>query len=179
LPDRNRGWHDPSVGVDGFWRRVELAAVVGLDLSELRKLVPYWFDDDYRQLAEAQIVVGAENTGALISELLRLGAGNGPDAEAAWLAVDGADGLDDITYAVGVLTPEKVAKVAEFLARVDPAAWMQQFRPQLADYCRELGHVAPFDDQWAEVVVTDTKELTQLFRLAAAAGEVVVVGVWA
>jgi hypothetical protein len=179
VAEHHEDWHDPPVGVYVFWRRVELDAVVGLDLSELRKLVPHWFDDDYQQKAEARIVVGAENTGALISKLLRLGADNGPDAEAAWLALDGADGLDDKTYMVGVLTPEKVAKVAEFLSRVDPAAWMQQFRPRLANYCRELGHVASFDDEWADSVVADTNELTELFGLAAAAGEVVIVGVWA
>jgi hypothetical protein len=174
LCDHDDDRHDVPVSADTFWRRVDPGAVHGLDPAELRKLVPYWFDDRFQQERSARIVVGAEDTGALISELLRLGAGDGPDAEAAWLAIDGAAGFGDDDM-VGILAPEQVAKAAEFLSRAQPAAWMQQFGPELAAAAREMGYHRPFDEEWAQTVVADTEELMELFRLAAASGEAVIV----
>ncbi|MEV5764980.1 DUF1877 family protein [Micromonospora sp. NPDC052213] len=162
------------MSVDMFWRRVDPGVVQGLEPAELRTLVPYWYDDRFQQETTARITVGAEDTGALIGELLRLGAGDGPDAYGAWLAVDGADGLGG-DHMVGVLTPEEVAKATEFLSRAEPAALMQQLRPKLAVAAREMGYKRAFDDEWAQTVVADTQDLTELFRLAGAAGEAVIV----
>jgi hypothetical protein len=165
--------HDLPVSVDTFWRRTDPNAVQGLDPPKLRTLVPHWFDDRFRDEAKARITVGAEDTGALIGELLRLGADNAHDAETAWLAVS-PEGLDE-DYMVGVLTPDEVARVAEFLSHAHPAAWMQQFRPKLAVAAREMGYQRPFDDEWAQTVVTDLEELAEMFRFAAAAAEAVIV----
>jgi hypothetical protein len=162
------------MSVDTFWRRVNPSVLDGLDPPELRKLVPYWFDDAYEPEAAARITVGAEDTGALLLELLRLGAGDGPDAEAAYLAGESPEGHDD-EYMIDVIAPGDVVKVAEFLSRATPAAWMEQYRSQLAVAAHELGYHRPFDDAWAQTVVTDTEELTELFTLAAAAAEAVII----
>ncbi len=159
--------------VDTYWRRGDPDAVQGLDPSELRELVPWYFDERFQQEVKARITVLAKDTGMLICILLRLGADNDPDDYAAWLAVEGADGVEDDEM-IGVLKPEEVVVVAEFLSRADPAAWMQQFRPTLA-IAAQRSYEQPFDDQWAQAVVDDTKELTELFGLAAAAGEAVTV----
>jgi hypothetical protein len=165
--------HDLPMTVDHYWRRVDSDAVQGLDPPGLRELVPFWFDDRCQQEIRARITVFVEDAGALIGGLLRFGAGNDSDDYAAWLSVSGADGVesDDI----GVLTPEEVVKVAEFLSRADPEAWIQQFWIKLAIGVQEMGYQRPFDDEWAQAVVTGVRELTNLFSLAAAAGQSVIV----
>jgi hypothetical protein len=168
------GLHDLLMTVDTYWRRVDPDAVQGLEPPELRALVPFHYDDRFQPEMKAHTTVLAEDTGSLICRLLRLGADNDADDYAAWLAVRGADGVGD-DQMIGVLTPEEVIVVAEFLSGADPAAWMQQFRAHLAVLVQKLGYRRPFDDEWARTVVADTKELTALFGLAAAAGEAVIV----
>lgn len=165
---------DHPVSVDYFWRRVEPGAVQGLEPLELRELVPYWYDDRFKQEVQARITVATEDSGALIGALLRLGARDPSDDHAAWLAVDGADGLEDDEM-IGLLAPDEVAKVAEFLSRADPEDWMRRFRPDLAEIVGELGYRRPFDDHWAQHVVEGAQELTKLFGLAAAEGEAIIV----
>ena len=136
--------------------------------------MPFHDDDRFPPEMKAHLTVLAEDTGSLICGLLRRGADNDADDYAAWLAVQGADGVGD-DQMIGVLTPEEVVLVAEFLSRADPAAWIQQFRADLAVLVQELGYRRPFDDEWARTLVGDTTELTALFGLAAAAGEAVIV----
>lgn len=142
----------------------------GLEPLELRALVPYSGEDDRLQAelaARITVAAGGDNA-RLISSLLRAGArlaSDGFDADdyAAWLAVDGAEGLDGEEM-IGVLAPDEVAKVAEFLSRARPEEWMRELEPDFAD---------------AEGVVFGTRELLELYGLAAAAGEAVIVMVFA
>jgi len=190
------------VSVDTFWRRVDPRGMRGLDAGQLKELVPDWFDDRFERESAAGITLGVEDTGGLIDALLRLGAGDGPDAEAADLPVNGAfstdtdtdtdededeadededdedwdddeDGIED--ELVGVLDPEQVQTAAAFLARARPAAWVREFRDELAEAARDLGYRRPFDDAWTRTLVQDTEQLTALFARAAAAGEAIIV----
>jgi hypothetical protein len=165
---------DQPVGVDYYWRRTDPESVRDLEPLELRPLVPYWFDDRFGPETEARITVRAVDTGALIGRLLRLGAADDSDDYSAWLATDGADGLDG-HYMIGVLRPDDVSRITEFLSRVQPEAWMAESRPTLAEVASDLGCRTPFDDDWAQSVVWGIKELTELFTLADAAGEAVIV----
>lgn len=162
------------VSVEYYWRRTDPDAVLGLEPLESRKLVPRWFDDSFPRETEARITVRAVDNGPLIGILLRLGAADDSDDYSAWLAVSGADGLDG-DYMIGVLEPGDVSRIAEFLSRAQPEAWMAEFRPTLAEVVGESGYQPPFDDEWAQSVVGDIKELMELFALAASAGEAVIV----
>ena len=44
-------------------------------------MVPYWFHEEFRTQSAQGIVIGAEDTGELVDELLRLSAGDGPMAD--------------------------------------------------------------------------------------------------
>jgi len=145
-----------------------------LEPLELRALVPYSGERDRLEAeSAARITVVAEgDNGRLIGSLLRAGArltsedsarDVASDDYAAWLAVSGAEGLDGEEM-IGVLAPDEVAKVAEFLSRAQPEEWMEQLEPDFAE---------------AESVVSDTRELMELYGLAAAAGEAVIVMVFA
>ncbi len=41
------------MSVDWFWRRIAASEVADADTARLAELVPYWFDEDYEDLAEA------------------------------------------------------------------------------------------------------------------------------
>jgi hypothetical protein len=70
------------MGVDYFWKRVPGETIGGTTPKDLADLVPYWFDDNFARQQEARLLVGAEDTGALITALLCMGA-TGTDWEAA------------------------------------------------------------------------------------------------
>ncbi|WP_433610221.1 hypothetical protein ACQP2P_40560 [Dactylosporangium sp. CA-139114] len=164
------------MGADFFWRRVMPDIVQGLDAASLQALVPWWLDERFQREVEAGLTVGVENIAELIGELLRLGAGTGPDAAAARLAVAGADGLRDSYHMVGVLPPEQVATVAEFLSRAQPAVWVKQFQEEMSTAADDVGLSGHIDGDWAQLV-QDTEELARVFGLAAEAGEAIVVRV--
>jgi hypothetical protein len=160
--------------VDSYWRRVDPEAVRDLDPPELRDFVPFYFDDRFVVEVQSRTTVMGRDTGSLLCGLLRLGADDDADDYAAWLAVRGADGVEGDAL-IGVLPPEEVVVVAEFLARIDPVAWMRRFRADLAAGADAMGYQHPFDDARAEAVVTDAQDVAALFGLAAAAGEAVIV----
>jgi Domain of unknown function (DUF1877) len=164
-----------GVAVDFFWRRVRAAEVRDLDAQGLRVLMPYWFDERFKQEREAGVMLGVEDTGELMHVLFTLGAGDGPDAEAAAIPVGSAPGLDDDM--IGVLAPEKVQAAATFLATAPIGEWVKQYRDDLAIQVRQWGFRRPFDDEWANTLIEDAQALTGLFQRAAAAQESVIVAV--
>jgi hypothetical protein len=163
-----------GVAVDFFWRRVPAAQVRDLDARGLGLLMPYWFDERFKQEREAGVVLGVEDTGELMHVLFMLGAGDGPDAGAAAIPVEGAPGLDDDM--IGVLAPEQV-QAAAFLSRAPIGEWVKQYRGDLASQLRQSGFHRPFDDEWANTLIEDAQALTGLLQRAAAAQEAVIVAV--
>jgi hypothetical protein len=163
------------VAVDFFWRRANAADVQNLDPEELGNLMPYWFDDRFKQEKAAGITLAVEDTGELIRALLVLGAGDGPDAGAATIPVEGAPGLDEDM--IGVLTPEQVEVAAAFLSQAPIETWVQQYRDRLASAMREWGFEHPLGDEWASTLVEDARNLAVLFEQAASHGEAMIVGV--
>jgi hypothetical protein len=163
-----------GVAVDFFWRRAKAADVRDLGAQELGELMPYWFDDRFKQEREAGVTLGVEDTGDLMHVLFMLGAGDGPDAEAAAVPVGSAPGLEDDM--IGVLAPDQVQAAAAFLSRAPIGDWVMQYRDDLASQVRQWGFNRPFDE-WANTLVDDARALTGLFQRAAAAQEAVIVAV--
>jgi Domain of unknown function (DUF1877) len=163
------------VAVDFFWRRAKAADVQGLDSAELGALMPYWFDDRFKQEREAGTILGVEDTGELIHVLFVHGAGGGPDVEAARIPVQGAPGLEEDM--IGVLTPEQVQVAAAFLSHAPIEDWVQQYRDHLANAVRDWGFRRPFDDEWASTLLEDARDLAVLFERAASNGEAMIVAV--
>lgn len=161
------------MGVDYFWKRVPGETIGGATPKDLADLVPYWFDDNFARQHEARLLVGAEDTGALIEALLGLGA-TGTDWEAAARAFSGSPANWDDSWMVGTLNTDMVGLVAEFLTAVPVDTWAARHRTDLADYAAKLGYHRPFDDDWAKQVVSDTRELTGLFQAAATARETII-----
>jgi hypothetical protein len=90
-----------------------------LEPLELRALVPYEGQGDRRrqEVAERITVFAVSDNGWLIGALLREGArlGSGDHASddyAAWLAVNGAEGLDGEDM-IGVLAPDEDARAGK------------------------------------------------------------------
>lgn len=164
-----------GVAVDFFWRRAKAAEVRDLDARGLGALMPYWFDERFKQERDAGVTLGVEDTGDLMHALFMLGAGDGPDAEAAAIPVGGAPGLEDDM--IGVLAPEQVQAAANFLSRAPIGEWVGQHREDLASQVRQWGLGRPFDEDWANIVIEDAQALTALFERAAAAQEAVIVAV--
>lgn len=161
------------MGVDYFWKRVPVETVAGSTPKDLAGLVPYWFDDDFTCQQEAQLLVGADDTGALIEALLGLGAAGTPWEPAAKAFASSPADWDDHRM-VGTHDVETVVLVAEFLTAAPADTWAAQHRNDLTEYARELGYHRPFDDDWAEQVVSDVRELAALFKAAADAREAVI-----
>jgi hypothetical protein len=157
------------VSVDHFWKRVPAEQLTGCDPEELTELVPYWFDDEFREQRDAGLVVGAEDTGALVAALLRLG---GADDGGLWPVTSGPADWDD-HWMVGTIDADEVGVIAAALAGAPLRQWAASRRDDLAAAARSLGY-RPFDDEWAAQVVQDTEDLTALFVAAAADGEAVV-----
>ena len=59
------------MGVDSFWKRVPEEAIIGCGPEELRALVPHWFDDRFKIERDQGVLVGGEDTGALINAIHR------------------------------------------------------------------------------------------------------------
>lgn len=70
-----------------------------------------------------------------------------------------------------------VGLTTDLLAAAPVDRWAAHHRTDLAEYARELGYHRPFDDDWAEQVVRDIRELAGLFRAAVAAREAVILKV--
>jgi uncharacterized protein with von Willebrand factor type A (vWA) domain len=157
------------MGVDMFWRRVPITALDSMTPAEIGDLVPYWHDDRFAAERDAGLLVGVEDTHDLIHALLTLGAGDGPDAEAAALPVYGDPHREkELAPMIYLLHPEQVRAAAEFMAGAPLAEWMERHRAALAVEVAELGYRRPFDDEWAARVLADAEELAGLFRRAAA-----------
>lgn len=161
------------MGVDYFWKRVPGETIGGATPKDLADLVPYWFDDNFARQHEARLLVGAEDTGALIEALLGLGA-TGTAWEAAARAFSGSPANWDDSWMVGTLNTDMVGLVAEFLTAVPVDTWAARHRTDLADYAAKLGYHRPFDDDWAKQVLSDIRELTGLFQAAATARETII-----
>ena len=161
------------MGVDMFWRRVPVSALASMSPAEIAELVPYWHDDRFGQERAAGLLVGVEDTHDLIHSLFTLGAGDGPDADAAALPVYGDPHREEeLAPMVYLLQPEQVRAAAEFLTDAPLAQWLEQHRTALAAEAAELGH--PFDDEWAARVLADAQALADLFRSAAEQDDAVV-----
>lgn len=161
------------MSVEYFWKRVPVTALTGAAPKEIADLVPYWFDDDYDTQRDAGLVVGAEDTGALICALLGLGSsGTSWDQAARWLVSEPVDWDDD--WMTGTIDADAVHLVAGFLAEAPVETWAREHHTALVAYAAELGYQRPFDEEWAEQVVAEVHELRALFGAAATAGEAVV-----
>jgi hypothetical protein len=161
------------MGVDYFWKRVPVETVGGTTPKELAELVPYWFDEDFTGQRDARLVVGAEDTGALVEALIGMGAAGTTWEPAARAFCSPLADWDDYRM-VGTVDTETVSLVADLLATAPVDTWAAQHRADLAEYVRELGYHRPFDDEWAEQVVVDIRELAELFRAAATAREAII-----
>ena len=51
------------MAVDFFWRRAKAADVRDLGPRELGDLMPYWFDERFKQERKAGVILGVEDTG--------------------------------------------------------------------------------------------------------------------
>jgi hypothetical protein len=164
-----------SVSVDFFWRRVDAATAQDLDATELRGLMPHWFDEQFATERDAGRMIGVADTADLIHILLVLGAGDGPHAAISRIPVYGAAGLDDSM--IGVLTPDQVRHAATFLTQASVEEWVPEHRERLNAYVGELGYHRPFSDEWAEEVAEDARALVTLFARASADGESMIVSI--
>jgi hypothetical protein len=162
------------VSVDSFWKRAPRNAVAGSAPKSLSELVPYWFDDRFATERSAGVLVGAEDTGALIGALLRLRATDEAGRAAAEAFARRPDDWDD-EWMVGTIPAGAVAEVAEFLARTPFDSLDPHEVTSLAERAAKLGYTRPFAGAWAEQVLTDAREVAALFRAAATAGEPVIV----
>ena len=158
------------MSVDQFWKRMPVEELAGCGPEELSELVPYWFDDEFREQRDKGLVVGAVDTGALVAVLLRLG---GADEGALWPVTSGPADWDD-HWMVGTIDADEVGRIAAALAGAPLRQWAGSHRDDLAAAARSLGYHRPFDDGWAAQVVQDADDLTALFVAAAADGEAVV-----
>ena len=161
------------MSVDMFWRRTPPAAAVSLSPAELADLVPDWFDEDFAELTQAGILVGAEDTGDLAVHLLVLGAGDGPHRAAAETVSRPPAGFDR-QYRVGVYGADLVRAAAGFLAGAPVATWAEQHADTLAAKAGSLGYRRPMSADWISEIVATASELVALIQAAAEAGEVLV-----
>jgi hypothetical protein len=162
------------MGVEFYWKRVPTEVASACSPAERRQLVPSWSDERFEAECASGTLVMAGDTGAIIAALLWLGATD--DAgEAAADAFGTATDDWDTDLEVGTLPPDAVGMIADFLADAPLEQWMQDNRAALGKEVEEMGYVRPFDDGWAAQVLVDARDLTDLFRAAAASGETVIV----
>jgi hypothetical protein len=164
------------MGVDSFWKRVPEEAITGFGPEELRALVPHWFDDRFKIEQDQGILVGGEDTGALINALVRLGVTTEFAATAAAVFTGAPPDWDD-DWMVGRLPPDAVRQVAEFFAGAPLDRWAEENFAGLAAEAQRLGYHRPFDRSWASRVLSDAHGVAVLFRTAAANNEAVIVKV--
>jgi hypothetical protein len=162
------------MGVDSFWKRVPSEAINGCEPKALSSLVPYWFDDRFKIEQDNGILVGAEDTGALIDALLRFGATGEAGAAAVAIFTHLPPDWND-HWMVGTLSPDAVGQISEFLADAPLNEWAEGHRAAMAAEAQALGYHRPFDDDWADQVLSDAREVVELFRAAAASKEAVIV----
>lgn len=162
--------------VDVFWKRVPSGVVQGSGPAQLSDLVPHWFDDVFKVEQSSGMLVGTEDTGALISQLLRFGAGDGPGAAVVELFALEPSDWDDYLM-VGSLSFNVTRQIAEFLSDAPLERWVQQHHAALAAEAQSMGYRRPFDEDWATQVLSDARELVALFRAAADNDEAIVVKV--
>lgn len=162
------------MSVDTFWKRVPVEAIRGRSPDEIYALVPSWSDDAFAGEREAGVLLGVEDTGALIDALLVAGAAGGPNEAAARAFEAGPADWDD-DCAVGTFDPERVRQLARFLSAAPLEHWVRQHHAALAAAARSMGYRRPFNDEWAEQLLDDAREVAVLFEAAAAHDEAIIV----
>ncbi|MFB9239223.1 hypothetical protein ACFFWC_27445 [Plantactinospora siamensis] len=159
------------MGVDTFWRRIAEGAISGLGPRQLSGLVPVELGAELAGRAADPRLVLVQDCGALLGELLRLGAAGSRHAGTArWLAAGPPDW--DHRHLVGVWRPEFVRQAAEFLVTVPVEEWLDRFRDELPGRAPEPGPALPTPELMNRMA-TGVRELRELFGAAARAGEAV------
>lgn len=161
------------MGIEFYWKRIPTEVAATSSAAELRTLVPRWSDEPFEAECASGILVMSEE-GAIISALLRLAA-TGEAGEAAADAFRTAPDDWDVNLEIGTLAPDAVRTIANLLVDAPLEEWMEEHRAALGNEVAEMGYVAPFTDDWAEQVLVDARDLTDLFRVAAAQSETVIV----
>jgi hypothetical protein len=159
-------------GIQYYWKRVPREAVVDRSVEELKAMVPDWFTDEFRTESAQGIVLCAQDTGALIEQLFRLGFDDDPTAADHNPVGDPPDWYD--LYYLGTYSPEHVREMAQVLSNAPLERWADQYRPHLAEYAADLMYTRPFDDEWAAAVLSDAQGLAHVFATAAGNGEAII-----
>jgi hypothetical protein len=163
---------EPPVGVDTFWKRVPASTLDGADPEALSSLVPHWFDAGFDIEQREGLLVGVEDTGALIGALLRYGVSD--DASNAAATYFESPASWDDAWMVGSIPPAAVGQISDFLAGAPLDIWAQQARSTLAAEAQRFGYQRHFDDRWAANVLDDAQEVARLFHAAAADGQAII-----
>jgi hypothetical protein len=159
------------MGVDTFWRRIPEGAISGLGPRQLSGLVPVELGAGLAGRTDDPRLVLVRDCGALLGELLRLGAAGGRHAGTArWLAAGPPDW--DHRHLVGVWRPEFVRQAAGFLVTVPVEDWLDRFRDDLPARAAEPGPTLT-GPELSQRMSTGVRELRELFVAAARDGEAV------
>ncbi len=126
------------MGVDYFWKRVRDETIGDAAPEGLAGLVPYWFDDDFASQHEAGLIVGAEDTGALIEALVGMGAADTRWEPAARAFCGEPADWDDYRM-VGTFDTETVGLVAELLVFCLINSWPFWYDVMCESCCRTTG----------------------------------------
>ncbi|GAA2486195.1 hypothetical protein GCM10010434_031820 [Winogradskya humida] len=130
-------------------------------------LVPHFLEEADQ---ERGVLVGVEDTDALIGALLRLGSGDSPGAR---LFSDLPPDWDDY-WMIGVFDAGAVRQIAGVFSHATLDAWVSQYSAALADAATGLGYSGGQRDWLLETLLSDAREVAALFIAAAAEHEAVI-----